>query len=193
MNFIHYKLCITTASTILSLAAVVMGSGIFAGKANALQFSFFYEYESVTASGIFETTDDFFSIQSFGQNYDVYRIVGINNGLRNGVTINLLPSNSYSGNDNFIIPQLTAGDEEIGPFFTKQGFSFLADGKTYAVYSNGFKPIESEARPDGGIGPSNFITSYSVTPATPAPIPESSTLLGYLVSGGAILLWKKTR
>ncbi len=103
--------------------------------------------------------------------------------------MDLLPPSSYRGNDNFLIPQLTRENESIGPFFTASGFSFLADNKRYTIYSNGFKLIESEARPDGGIGLNNFITNFSITPE---PVPEPTTLLGYLV-GGAMVFWKKRK
>ena len=195
MKLIYRGLPITAASALLSFATVGVGSGVFAGEAQALQFSFSYEYENVTASGIFETTQNLSPIQYFGNSYDAYQMLGISKGLRNGVIMNLLPPRSYISNDNFLIPQLTSSNGTIGPFFTTSGFSFLADNKTYAVYSNGFQLIESEARPDGGIGPNNFITTnYSVTPApvSPEPVPEPTTLLGYLV-GGAMLFWKKRK
>ena len=47
-----------------------------AEKAQALQFSFSYEYENVTASGIFETTDNLSPIKYFGDSYDAYQILG---------------------------------------------------------------------------------------------------------------------
>jgi len=183
-----------TPTALLSLATVAIGSGVLAEKAQALQFSFSYEYENVTASGIFETTDNLSPIKYYGDSYDAYQILGISNGLRNGAIMDLLPPGSYIGNDNFLIPQLTSSNEAIGPFFTASGFSFLADNKTYTVLSNGFKLYESEARPDGGIGPNNFITDFSVTPAniSPEPVPEPTTLLGYLV-GGAMVFWKKIK
>lgn len=194
MKLIHRGWPITAASVLLSFGTFGVGSGVFAGKAQALQFSFTYEYESVSASGIFETTENLSPIQYFGSTYDAYRILGISNGLRNGVTIGLLPPRSYMMNDNFLIPQLTSSNGTIGPFFTASGFSFLANNKTYTVYSNGFGLIESEARSDGGIGQNNFITNYSVTPAhvSPEPVPEPTTLLGYLM-GGAMLFWKKRK
>jgi hypothetical protein len=194
MKFINKGLPITAASALLSFATVAVGTGVFAGKAQALQFSFSYNYENLSASGIFETTDNLSPIQYFGNSYDAYQILGISNGLRNGAIMNLLPPGSYIGNDNFLIPQLTSSDGTIGPFFTASGFSFLANDKTYAVYSNGLQLIETEARPDGGIGQNNLITNYSVTlaPVSPEPVPEPSTLLGYLV-GGAMLFWKKRK
>jgi hypothetical protein len=187
MKFIDKGLPITAASALLSFATVAVGTGVFAGKAQALQFSFSYSYENLSASGIFETTDNFSQIQSYGNIYDAYQILGISNGSRNGAIMDLLPPGSYISNDNFLIPQLTFGNEIIGPFFTADGFSFLVDNKTYAIYSNGYKLVESEARPDGGIGSNNFITNFSVT-----PVPEPTTLLGYLV-GGAIVFWKKRK
>jgi hypothetical protein len=183
MKFIDKELPITAATALLSFATVAVGTGVFAGKAQALQFSFSYNYENLSASGIFETTDNFSQYRSF----DAYRILGISNGSRNGAIIDLLPPDSYMTNDNFLIPQLTFTDQVIGPFFTDGGFSFLADNKTYTIYSNGYRLIESEARPDGGIGPNNFITNFSVT-----PVPEPTTLLGYLV-GGAMVFWKKRK
>jgi hypothetical protein len=189
MKLIDKGLPITAASALLSFATVAVGTGIFAaGKAQALQFSFSYNYENLSASGIFETTDNFSQIQSFGKSYDVYQILGICNGLRNGAIMDLLPPGSYTRSDNFFIPQLTFGDENLGPFFTfGGGFSFLVDNKTYNIYSNGYKLIESEARPDGGIGDNFFITNFSVE-----PVPEPTTLLGYLV-GGTMVFWKRKK
>ena len=194
MKFIDKKLPITAASALLSFATVAVGTGVFAGKAQALQFSFSYEYENLSASGILETTDNISSIKYYGISYDAYRILRISNGLRNGEVMNLLPPGSYTGNDNFLIPQLTSANGSIGPFFTSTAFSFLAGNKTYAIFSNGYKLGETQARPDGGVGSHNFITNFSVTPfsATPEPVPEPTTLLGYLV-GGAMVFWKKTK
>lgn len=195
MKFIDKGLPITGASALLSFATVAVGTGLFAGKAQALQFSFSYSYENLSASGIFETTDNLSQIQFFGNSYDAYQILGISNGSRNGAIMDLLPPGSYISNDNFFIPQLTFSNGITGPFFTTSGFSFLADNKTYAIYSNGFKLVESEARPDGGISGNNFfITNFSVTPvpASPEPVPEPTTLLGYLV-GGSMVFWKKRK
>lgn len=83
-----------TATALLSLATVAIGSGVLAEKAQALQFSFSYEYENVTASGIFETTDNLAPIKYFGDSYDAYQILGISNGLRNGAIIDLLQKKS---------------------------------------------------------------------------------------------------
>lgn len=189
MKLIYQGLPITAVSAVLSFATVAIGSGVFAEKAQALQFSFNYKYENLSASGIFETTDNPSPIKYFGNSYDAYQILGISNGLRNGAIMDLLPPGSYINNDNFLIPQLTSSNGTIGPFFTASGFSFLADNKTYTVYSNGFQLIESEARPEGGIGPNNLITNFSVTPE---PVPEPTTLVGYLV-GGAMVFWKKRK
>jgi hypothetical protein len=48
-----YKGLPITVSALLSFATVAVGSGVFAGKAQALQFSFSYSYENLSASGIF--------------------------------------------------------------------------------------------------------------------------------------------
>jgi hypothetical protein len=189
----------TTSTLMKKLSMATVGAAVVAlgavDSAQALQFSFSYNYENLSASGIFETTDNLSQIQYFGNSYDAYQILGISNGLRNGAIMDLLPPRSYMNNDNFFIPELTSSKGSIGPFFTASGFSFLVDNKTYNIYSNGFNLIESEARPDGGISGNNFfITNFSVTPVpvSPEPVPEPTTLLGYLV-GGAMVFWKKRK
>ena len=124
MKFINKRLPITAASALLSFATVAVGTGVFAGKAQALQFSFSYNYENLSASGIFETTDNLSPIQYFGNSYDAYQILRISNGLRNGAIMNLLPPGSYIGNDNFLIPQLTSSNGAIGPFLPQAVLAF---------------------------------------------------------------------